>query len=127
MNDNKMKKYLNVEFGSRGEIDSIDWVEKTFDEVKSEGEKMYKDVVDEMIDNCEEDEVDSVKEYIDEFVFCESKEGVGVEVGLGEECGVSWYDEEYVKEKLGEDWSFSDEWSESDEKIWELCGSCFED
>jgi len=124
--ENKMKKYLNVEFGSRGEIDSIDWVEKTFDEVKSEGEKMYKDVVDEMIDNCEEDEVDSVNGYIDEFVFCNSKEGVGVEVGLNEECGVSWYDEDYVKEKLG-DWSFiSNEWSESDNKIFELCGSCFE-
>jgi len=53
-------------------------------------------------------------------------EGVGVEVGLNEECGVGWYDEEYVKEKLGEDWSFSDEWSESDEEIFKLCGICFE-
>ena len=109
-----MKKYLRVDFGSRGELDSIEWVEKCFDEVKSEGEKMYKD------------EVDSVEGDVDEFVFCESKEGVGVEVGLNEECGVGWYDEEYVKEKLGEDWSFSDEWSESDVRVFELCGSCFE-
>ena len=121
-----MKKYLKVEFGSRGELDNIEWVEKCFDEVKSEGEKMYKDEVDGMVDECEEDEVDSVERYVDEFVFCESKEGVGVEVGVNEESGVCWYDEEFVKEKLGDDWSFSDEWSESDDRIWELCGSCFE-
>ena len=35
-----MKKYLKVEFGSMGEIDKIDWVEKSFNEVKSEGGAM---------------------------------------------------------------------------------------
>jgi len=123
-----MKKYLKVEFGSMGEIDSIDWVEKSFDEVKSEGEKMYKEVVDEMIGECEDDEVDSVEGYIDEFVFCNSKVGVGVEVGLNEECGVCWYDAGYGKEKLGDGWSFIGErWSESDEKIFELCNICGSD
>ena len=117
-----MKKYLKVEIGSRGEFDNIEWVEKSFDEVKSEGEKMYKDVVEMYMNDCDEE-----VELDDEFVFCESKEGVGVEVGVNEESGVCWYDDEFVKEKLGDDWSFSDEWSESDDRIWELCGSCFED
>ena len=115
-----MKKYLKVEFGSRGEIESIDWVNKTYDKVQEEGAKLYKDFVDEVIDDCEEDDIDYVEEYIGDFVFCRRREGVGVEVGLGEEYGISWYDEEYVKEKLGEDWSFSDEFKESDEKIFEL-------
>ena len=73
-------KYLKVEFGSRGEIENIEWVER----------------------------------------FVKKVEDI-VEVELSEDRNTSWYYEGYVKEKLGEDWNFSDEWSSSDERIWELC------
>ena len=73
-------RYLKVEFGSRGEIENIEWVER----------------------------------------FVKKVEDI-VEVELSEDRNTSWYYEGYVKEKLGEDWNFSDEWSSSDERIWELC------
>ena len=91
-------RYLRVEFGSRGEIEDIKWVERFGQEIA--------DIVDDGL----------------EFVFYNSKKECGVEVGLSEENIIGWYYEGYVKEKLGEDWNFSDEWSESDERIWELCG-----
>tara|TARA_R110000824_G_scaffold92959_5_gene225148 strand:- start:149 stop:379 length:231 start_codon:yes stop_codon:yes gene_type:complete len=73
-------RYLKVEFGSRGEIENIEWVER----------------------------------------FVRKVEDI-VEVELSEDRNTSWYYEGYVKERLGEDWNFSDEWSSSDERIWELC------
>ena len=104
MRENK-SNYLYVEFGSRGEKEVIEWREdKSFKEIEEIGKEEYEENKEEIL-NCGEDEeeIEEMEEYIEEFCCYYSKEGVGVEYTLNEECGVGYYNEDVVKELIGVD------------------------
>ncbi len=89
-----MKKYLKVEEGSRGEIDSVDLVETSFELIKEDFD-MY------ITDLKEEHEVDL--RYIEEFAFCHEDWKTGlITVAFDEETGVSYFDYEKYKEQIDE-------------------------
>ena len=99
------RDWLKVVDGSRGEIDEVSWVKgKSFDEIVEMGEKILK-----------ENNEGMDKEYVDEFCGMSSKEGKGVEMMLGEEGGVGFYDEDIVSKVKGFD-------LDDDEKYLEVCG-----
>ena len=89
-----MNKYLKVEEGSRGEIDSVDLVETSFELIKGDFDQYVKDLK-------EDEELDF--EYIEEFVFCyEDKEKGLIEVAFDEETGATYIDYEKYKEQIDE-------------------------
>ena len=118
------KDWLKVVDGSRGEIEEISWIEgKSFDEIVKIGEEMVKENVDGLMSDCgDEEDVEMMKLYVDEFCGMSSKEGKGVELSLNEECGVGFYDEEIVSKLKGVDLDDG----VVDEVINEVVGSCWE-
>ena len=123
--------WLYVEFGSRGEKECIEWREdKSFKEIEERGKDDYNEGIDEIMRGGEDDEErKECLEYIEEFCCYSSKEGVGVEYMLNEECGVGYYNESLVRELEGVD---LDKLNEEGWKIVEYIvdgrsGICFEE
>ena len=123
--------YLYVEFGSRGEKECIEWREdKSFKEIEERGKDDYNEGVNEILEGGENDEErDWIYDYIKEFCCYSSKEGVGVEYMLNEECGIGYYNESIVKELRDVDLDKLNEegWKMVENVIDRVNGICFEE
>ena len=135
MKESKMKEnksnWLYVEFGSRGEREVIEWREdKSFKEIEERGKDDYDEGIDDILEGGENDaEREECLEYIKEFCCYSSKEGVGVEYMLNEECGIGYYNESIVRELVGVDLDKLNEegWRIVDNVIDRVNGICFEE
>ena len=86
-----MKKYLKVEYGSRGEMEVFGLVDSGYDVIRKE--------LDEIVSNCDDE---GMVEYYEEFMFLNEDVEKGViEVGVGEEESYTYI--EYDKNKEGVD------------------------
>lgn len=123
--------YLYVEFGSRGEKEVIEWREdKSFKEIEEIGRGEYVENREEILKGGEdEEERKGLLEYIEEFCNYSSKEGVGVEYMLNEECGVGYYNEDVVRELREVDLDKLNEegWKMVENVIDRVDGICFEE
>ena len=130
MKENKTN-WLYVEFGSRGEREVIEWREgKSFKEIEERGKDDYDEGIDEILKGGEEhDWKVECLEFIEEFCCYSSKEGVGVEYMLNEECGVGYYNESIVKELRDVDLDKLNEegWKMVENVIDRINGICFEE
>ena len=89
-----MNKYLKVEEGSRGEIESVDFVETSYELIKEEFDKYVEGLK-------EEGELDLG--YIEEFTYCEEEQVRGlILVTFGEEDGCAYFDYEMYKTQIDE-------------------------
>jgi hypothetical protein len=102
MRENK-SNWLYVEFGSRGEKEIIEWREGSFKEIEESSREDFEVYKQNMLDESDEEDRESVLEYIKEFCNYNSKEGVGVEYSLNEEEGVGYYNISLVRELTGVD------------------------
>ena len=130
MNINLFNKISIEVFGgsSRGEIEEISWVKgKSFDEIVKMSERILKENVDGLMSGgLDEEDVKSMKLYVDEFCGMSSKKGKGVELSLNEESGVGFYDEEIVSKLKDVDLDDSEKYLEVCGVIDEVVGSCWE-
>ena len=89
-----MKKYLKVEEGSRGEIESVDFVETSYELIKEDFDKY--------VEGLKEDEELDLG-YIEEFTYCEEEQEKGlILVAFGEEEGCTYIEYEMYKERIDE-------------------------
>jgi len=113
------KMFVKVEGGSRGEVEGVEVVNMSYEEVVEWGLKKVGEVVEEL-----EEEGDEV----DEFVSVYGVEGVMVIVGLSEENSVGFYEvegndklkeliENYDKMDMSEVWDILDEVEEKVEGL----------
>lgn len=108
-----MKKYLKIEYGSRGEMEVVGLVESSKDEIQKE--------LDLIVEGCEDGE----EEYYEEFMFVgEDVEKGVIEVCVSEEESYTYFDYELNKEMVDEvlriDSLCKEEkmsWSEGDELV----------
>jgi len=121
--------WLYVEFGSRGEKECIEWREGSYKEIKENSREDFEVYKENMLDEVDEEGVSEVKEYIEEFCSYSSKEGVGVEYSLNEECGVGYYNESLVRELRDVDLDKLNEegWKMVETVIDRVNGICFEE
>ena len=130
MKENKTN-WLYVEFGSRGEREVIEWREdKSFKEIEESCKEEYEEGIENILEGGEdEEEKEELLEVIEEFCCYSSKEGVGVEFGLNEECGFGYYNESIVKELRDVDLDKLNEegWKMVDNVIDRINGICFEE
>ena len=128
MQENK-SNWLYVEFGSRGEKEVIEWREGSFKEIEENGRNDFEVYKQNMLDESDEEDKESVLEYIEEFCNYNSKEGVGVEYSLNEEESVGWYNESLVRELIGVDLDKLNEegWKIVENVIDRIDGICFEE
>jgi hypothetical protein len=130
MKENKTN-WLYVEFGSRGEKEIIEWREdKSFKEIEEICKDNYNEGVNEILRGGEDDEErNELFEYIEEFCCYSSKEEVGVEYMLNEECGIGFYNESIVKELRDVDLDKLNEegWKMVENVIDRVNGICFEE
>jgi hypothetical protein len=131
MEENKKTNWLYVEFGSRGEKEIIEWREdKSFKEIEEICKDNYNEGVNEILRGGEDDEErNELFEYIEEFCCYSSKEEVGVEYMLNEECGIGFYNESIVKELRDVDLDKLNEegWKMVENVIDRVNGICFEE
>jgi hypothetical protein len=113
------KMFVKVEGGSRGEVEGVEVVNMSYEEVVEWGLKKVGEVVEEL-----EEEGDEV----DEFMCVYGVEGVMVIVGLSEENSVGFYEvgdnnklkeliENYDKMDMSEVWDILDEVEEKVEGL----------
>jgi hypothetical protein len=113
------KMFVKVEGGSRGEVEGVEVVNMSYEEVVEWGLKKVGEVVEEL-----EEEGDEV----DEFMSVYGVEGVMVIVGLSEENSVGFYEvegndklkeliENYDKMDMSEVWDILDEVEEKVEGL----------
>ena len=130
MKENKTN-WLYVEFGSRGEREVIEWREdKSFKEIEESCKEEYEEGIENILEGGEdEEEKEELLEVIEEFCCYSSKEGVGVEFGLNEECGFGYYNESIVKELRDVDLDKLnvEGWKIVDNIIDRVNGICFEE
>lgn len=128
MRENK-SNWLYVEFGSRGEKEVIEWREGSFKEIEEDGRNDFEVYKQNMLDESDEEDRESVLEYIEEFCNYSCYEGVGVEYSLNEEEGVGYYNESIVRELIGVDLDKLNEegWKIVENVIDRIDGICFEE
>jgi hypothetical protein len=86
-----MNKFLKVNIESRGEVEEMEVVESELS-IEKFCEELYSEMVKECIDSCiDEEEVKSMKEYLDEFGLCEFFVDCW-EVSVSEEGGYRVYE-----------------------------------
>jgi hypothetical protein len=121
--------WLYVEFGSRGEKEVIEWREGNYKEIKENSREDFEVYKENMLDESDEEDKESVLEYIEEFCMYSSKEGVGVEYSLNEEEGVGYYNESLVRELIGVDLDKLnvEGWKIVENVIDKIDGICFEE
>lgn len=113
------KMFVKVEGGSRGEVEGVEVVNMSYEEVVEWGLKKVGEVVEEL-----EEEGDEV----DEFMSVYGVEGVMVIVGLSEENSVGFYEvegndklkeliENYDNMEMSEVWDILDEVEEKVEGL----------
>ena len=121
--------WLYVEFGSRGEKEVIEWREGSYKEIKENSREDFEVYKENMLDESDEEDKESVLEYIEEFCMYSSKEGVGVEYSLNEEEGVGYYNESLVRELIGVDLDKLnvEGWKIVENVIDKIDGICFEE
>ena len=125
----KKNNWLYVEFGSRGEKEVIEWREGNYKDIKESSREDFEVYKENMLDESDEEDKESVLEYIEEFCNYSSKEGVGVEYSLNEEEGVGYYNISLVRELIGVDLDKLNEegWKIVENVIDKIDGICFEE
>jgi hypothetical protein len=108
------KEFLKVVGGSRGEVESIEVVNMSYEEIIEWGLKEVGGLLEELKRDGYESE-----DYLSEFMYVYEVEGMSVIVGLDEESSIGFYEVEGNVElkELGEDY----EELENDD-IWSVLG-----
>ena len=86
-----MNRFLKVHIESRGEVGEMEVVSSELS-IEKFCEELYNEMVEECIESCiDEEEVKSMKEYLDEFGYC-SDEGEYWGISVSEEEGYEVYE-----------------------------------
>jgi len=124
-NNNKIKKmvsnYLKVVFGSRGELEVVEWVEgKSFEEIREMGREEF-EINKKWLDM----EMEDGGEYSEEFCGYSDMKDVGVEYVVNEEESVGYYNENIVKGLIGLDLNDGCNFDKINEIVFDVDGVCF--
>ena len=118
--ENKIKNYLLVEWGSRGEIDNIEWVKnKSFEEIEKRCKGEYDENVEMFLNESGEGN-EWVEDYVDEFCYYVKDKENGCGFGKNEEEWVCYYVEDLVEELKGVDLMGEDDYDKVNEVLFDV-------